>query len=141
MVTTSNGTTTENHTITPTANNYNYSITVDPDVDTITNVTATPTSSHANVASGDITYDSSLAFGNNSVTIKATPEQGNKSQYNITVTRKKYNIAGASKIEVRYGSESTWTEVSGVSANADGTFNLRVKDVNPVPFTTARNHL
>lgn len=137
VITTSNGTTTEDHTITPTANNYSYSLEVEPDVSTIANVTATPTSSHANVASGDITYDQDLKFGSgNPVTIKATPEQGNKSQYNITITRKEYNIAGASKIEVRYGSESTWTEVSGVSANEDGTFNLRVKDVNPVPFGT-----
>ena len=65
--------------------------------------------------------------------LKGTPESGNKSQYNITVNRKKYSIAGASKIEVRYGAETTWTEVSGVSASQDGTFNLRVKDVNPVP--------
>lgn len=132
-ITTSDGT---EHTITPTANTYNYSLTVEPEVDGITNVTAIPTSSHASIASGDITYDPSLAFGTNSVTIKATPEQGNKSQYNITITRKKYNIAGASKIEVRYGSESTWTEVSGVSPNADGTFDLRTQASNPVPFTT-----
>lgn len=135
-VTTSNGTTSEEHSITPTANNYDYSIEVEPDVSTITNVTATPTSSHASIASGDITYNSDLNFGSNTVTIKATPEQGNKSQYNITVVRKKYNIAGASKIEVRYGSDANWTEVENVSPNADGTFDLRVKDVNPVPFDT-----
>lgn len=134
-VTTTNGTTPTTQTITPTANTYNYTIEVDPDVDTITDVTATATSSYATVNASDITYNSSLTYGSNTITVKGSPETGQKSQYNITVNRKKYNIAGASKIEVSYGSSGTWTEVSGVSANADGTFNLYTQ-ANPLPFAT-----
>lgn len=135
QITTTNGTTPTTKTITPTANTYNYTIEVDPDVHTISNVTATATSSHATVNASDITYSSSLAYGSNTITVKGSPETGQKSQYNITVNRKKYNIAGASKIEVSYGSSGTWTEVSGVSANADGTFNLYTQ-ANPLPFAT-----
>lgn len=136
QITTTNGTTPTTKTITPTANTYNYTIDVDPDVNTISNVTATATSSHAMVNASDITYTSALAFGSgNVITIKGTPESGNQSQYNITVNRKKYNIAGATKIEVLYGSSSTWEEVSGVSPNADGTFNLYTQ-ANPLPFAT-----
>lgn len=137
-VTTSNGTTSNTQTIAPVANTYSYVIDVDPDVTTITGVTAATTSDYGSVSASDISYDETLQFGtgdttHNKITVKGTPESGNKSQYNITVNRKKYSIAGASKIEVRYGTETTWTEVSGVSASQDGTFNLRVKDVNPVP--------
>ena len=136
QITTTNGTTPTTQTITPTANTYNYTIEVDPDVDTISNVTATATSSYATVNTSDITYASALAFGSgNVITIKGTPESGNQSQYNITVNRKKYNIAGATKIEVLYGSSSTWEEVSGVSADTDGTFNLYTQ-ANPLPFAT-----
>lgn len=136
QITTTNGTTPTTQTITPTANTYNYTIEVDPDVHTISNVVATATSSYATVNASDITYTSALAFGSgNVITIKGTPESGNQSQYNITVNRKKYNIAGATKIEVLYGSSSTWEEVSGVSPNADGTFNLYTQ-ANPLPFAT-----
>lgn len=128
----------EEHTITPTTNTYNYTLEVEPNVSHVTNIAATPTSAQATIESGDIIYPNDpLAFGTNSAQIKVKPESGNKSQYNITITRKKYNIAGASKIEVRYGSESTWNEVEGVSPNQDGTFDLRTQSSNPVPFNTS----
>lgn len=128
----------EEHTITPTTNTYNYTLEVEPNVSHVTNIAATPTSAQATIESGDIIYPNDpLAFGANSAQIKVKPESGNKSQYNITITRKKYNIAGASKIEVRYGSESTWNEVEGVSPNQDGTFDLRTQSSNPVPFNTS----
>lgn len=135
VVKTSNGTTTNTHTIPLVANTFSYNVEVDADVDTITEVTATATSAYASVDPSDITYDSSLDFGNgNEVKVKVTPESGNKTEYTVKINRKKYAIAGLTAIRVRYGSEASWTTVDGVSANTDGTFNLRVKDVNPVEF-------